>query len=199
MENRLLIIFLLFVTTFFGQQKFSTDAVVDFRKELNASFANKDKSPLKAKDLKSFKKIDFFPVSEIFFVNAQFIRTPKEQPFEMPTSTNRKPLYVKFGEAHFVINGKKCKLNVYRNIELSNKEEYKNNLFLPFTDLTSGVESYGGGRYVDLKIPTGDIITIDFNKAYNPYCAYSDTYSCPIPPEENNLKVAIKAGVKKFH
>ncbi len=199
MKNKLLIIVLLFATTLFGQQKFNADSVMAFRKELNADFANKDKSPLTAKDIKSFKKLDFFPVNESFFVNAQFVRTPNEKPFEMPTSSNRKPLYVKFGEAHFVLNGKKGKLNIYRNIELSTKEEYKNYLFLPFTDLTSGVESYGGGRYIDLKIPTGNVITIDFNKAYNPYCAYNHTYSCPIPPEENNLKIAIKAGVKKFH
>ncbi|WP_321538818.1 DUF1684 domain-containing protein [Flavobacterium piscinae] len=71
-------------------------------------------------------------------------------------------------------------------------------MFLPFTDLTSGIESYGGGRYIDLKIQEGKIWTIDFNQAYNPYCAYNEKYSCPIVPEENDLKVEIKAGVKAF-
>ena len=69
-------------------------------------------------------------------------------------------------------------------------------LFLPFTDNTNGVETYGGGRYIDLKIPAGNTINIDFNKAYNPYCAYSDKYSCPIPPPENHLDIEIKAGIK---
>jgi uncharacterized protein len=90
-------------------------------------------------------------------------------------------------------------LNIYRNIDLSKKKEYKNYLFLPFLDLTSGNESYGGGRYIDMRIPKGNIITIDFNKAYNPYCAYNHKYSCPVVPDENNLNIEIKAGVKKFH
>jgi uncharacterized protein (DUF1684 family) len=72
-------------------------------------------------------------------------------------------------------------------------------LFLPFSDLTCGKESYIGGRYIDLKIPTSDTILIDFNTAYNPYCAYNHKYSCPIVPLENDLPVAINAGVKKFH
>jgi uncharacterized protein (DUF1684 family) len=72
-------------------------------------------------------------------------------------------------------------------------------LFLPFTDLTSGVESYGGGRYIDMEVQKGNTWTIDFNKGYNPYCAYNEKYSCPIPPAENDLKVEVKAGVKKYH
>jgi uncharacterized protein (DUF1684 family) len=82
---------------------------------------------------------------------------------------------------------------------LTKQKEYVNYLFLPFSDVTSGDQSYLGGRYIDLKIPEGDLITIDFNKAYNPYCAYNSDYSCPLVPLENDLNVAIKAGVKKFH
>jgi uncharacterized protein (DUF1684 family) len=76
--------------------------------------------------------------------------------------------------------------------------KYKNHIFVPFTDLTTGSESYGGGRYVDLELPFSDKVIIDFNRAYNPYCAYNHKYSCAIPPEENHLNVAIKAGVKAF-
>ena len=76
-------------------------------------------------------------------------------------------------------------------------EEYKNHLFLPFTDLSNGEKSYTGGRFIDLEIPNSDVIVIDFNKAYNPYCAYSPDYSCPIPPAENHLNVNILAGVMK--
>ncbi|RYD73146.1 MAG: DUF1684 domain-containing protein [Sphingobacteriales bacterium] len=96
------------------------------------------------------------------------------------------------------IDGKSFKLNIYQSQDLKKIEKYKNSLFLPFTDLTSGVESYGGGRYVDLEIPEGELIPIDFNTAYNPYCAYNHKYSCPIPPQENDLAIEIKAGVKKF-
>ena len=85
------------------------------------------------------------------------------------------------------------------SIELSKKEQYKDYLFLPFSDLTCGSESYIGGKYIDLKIPKGDTIVIDFNTSYNPYCAYSPKYSCPKVPLENDLKIEIRAGVKKFH
>lgn len=196
-----LLTFVLFLvgTTVFSQPQFEEQAVADFQKDLNKHYADSTSSPLKKEDLKVFQALDFFPASADFFVQAKFIRTEKEKPFKMPTTTDRKPLYVKYGELHFTINDKKCKLNVYQNVEFSQKPGYKDDLFLPFTDLTSGVESYGGGRYIDVKIQEGENWVVDFNQAYNPYCAYNERYSCPIPPQENDLKVAIKAGVKKFH
>lgn len=198
MKSFLSLLFLLVSTILFAQKKFDKEAVIAFQKELNAEYADSVKSPLLKKDLKTFKALDFYPINEKFFVNAKFVRTPDEKPFEMPTSTSRKPMYVKYGEAHFSIDGKKFKLNLYQSLDLKKIEEYKDALFLPFTDLTSGVDSYGGGKYIDLKIPQGNTITIDFNTAYNPYCAYNHKYSCPIPPQENDLAIEIKAGVKKF-
>jgi uncharacterized protein (DUF1684 family) len=166
---------------------------------LNAEYADAKTSPLLPEDLKTFHSLEYYPANEKFFVVAKFIRTENEQPFEMKTSTDRKPVYVKYGEAHFSIDGQVFQLNLYRNIELSKKEQYKDYLFLPFSDLTCGNESYIGGRYIDMKIPKGDTIVIDFNTAYNPYCAYSYKYSCPKVPLENDLKIAVRAGVKKFH
>ena len=183
----------------FGQEKFDVSAVAKFQKELNAEYADAKTSPLIAEDLAVFKTLDFYPANETFFVVAKLVRTQKEKPFEMETSTDRKPLYVKYGELYFTINGLDFELNVYKNIELLKKKEYKNYLFLPFSDLTSGAESYIGGKYIDLRIPKGDTIVIDFNTSYNPYCAYNYKYSCPKVPLENDLDVEIKAGVKKFH
>lgn len=194
------IVFLfLYIQIAFAQQKFERDSVSQFQKEMNEHYADSASSPLKKSDLNNFKALDFFPVDEKYFVQAKFIRTKKEKPFEMKTTTSRKPKYVKYGELHFEINGISCKLNVYQNLELVKKPQYKNSLFLPFTDFTSGVESYGGGRYIDIQIQEGNHWAIDFNQAYNPYCAYNEKYSCPIVPKENDLKVEIKAGVKKFH
>lgn len=183
----------------FAQEKFDVAVVEKFQKELNAEYADAKTSPLTEKDLAHFKSLDFYPVNEKAFVVAQFTRTDKEKPFGMQTSTARKPMYVKYGEVRFQLEGKEFKLNVYRNIELSKKEEYKDYLFLPFSDLTSGNESYIGGKYIDLKIPTGNTIAIDFNLSYNPYCAYNHKFSCPKVPLENDLAIEIKAGVKKFH
>jgi uncharacterized protein (DUF1684 family) len=117
----------------------------------------------------------------------------------MKTTKERRPIYVKYGELAFTIDGKPLKLNLYKNIELSKKEEFKDYLFLPFSDTTNGKESYIGGRYIDMKVPKGDTVAIDFNTAYNPYCAYNYKYSCPIVPLENVLDIEINAGVKKFH
>ena len=183
----------------FGQEKFDTANAEKFQQELNAEFTNAQTSPLTAEDLANFKSLDFYPINEKAFVIAQFVRTENEKPFEMPTSTDRKPMYVKYGVAHFQLAGKELKLNIYRNIELSKQEEYKDHLFLPFSDLTSGKESYIGGKYIDLKIPAGNTIVIDFNLSYNPYCAYNYKYSCPKVPLENDLPIEILAGVKKFH
>ncbi|WP_396147772.1 DUF1684 domain-containing protein [Flavobacterium sp.] len=171
----------------------------EFQENLNLDYADKEKSPLTKEDLKSFKSLDFFPISDKYIVEATFLRTKKEKVFKMKTSTDRLPEYVKYGELSFTIDGVACKLNVYQNIELIKKPGFDDYLFLPFSDLTSGKESYIGGRYVDLRIQKGKLWTIDFNKAYNPYCAYNHKYSCPIVPLENDLNVEILAGVKKFH
>lgn len=180
---------------------FSQDQVTaqEFQKNLNEEFADVNKSPLTEKDRLVFKGLDFFPIDPNFIVQATFKRTKKEKSFEMKTTTDRKPLYVKYGEISFKINREIYKLNIYQNIELTKSKGFKNHLFLPFSDLTSGNESYIGGRYIDLQIPNGKTIIIDFNKAYNPYCAYNYKYSCPIVPLENDLATHINAGVKKFY
>ena len=183
----------------FAQVQFDLAGVEKFQKELNSEYAEAKTSPLLPEDLKEFKSLDFYPANDHFFVVAQFIRSENEQPFEMKTTTARKPVYLKYGEAHFSIDGQSFKLNIYKNIELSKKEQYKDYLFLPFSDLTCGNESYIGGKYIDMKIPQGDTIVIDFNRSYNPYCAYNPKYSCPKVPLENDLKIEIRAGVKKFH
>ena len=199
MKTLLLFVFLLQVSLGFGQDKFDVSAVAKFQTELNAEYADPKTSPLTVEDLAEFKTLDFYPIDSNFFVTATFVRTENEKPFEMKTTTDRKPVYVKYGELYFTIKGSNFKLNVYKNIELSKKEEYKDYLFLPFSDLTSGKESYIGGKYIDLRIPKGDTIVIDFNTSYNPYCAYNHKYSCPKVPLENDLDIEIKAGVKKFH
>ena len=117
----------------------------------------------------------------------------------MKTSTSRLPEYKKYGTLYFEIDGKKRKLNLYQNVELIKKPGFEDYLFLPFSDLTCGKESYIGGRYIDMRFPKSDTVLIDFNTAYNPYCAYNHKYSCPIVPLENDLDVAILAGVKTFH
>lgn len=186
-------------TLAFAQKSYKATAVAQFQKKMNTEFADSATSPLTTEDLAKFKSLDFFPANASFFVIATLVKTENAVPFAMKTTTSRQPLYVKYGELHFELEGKKLKLNVYRNLELAKQAKHKDYLFLPFSDRTSGRETYIGGRYVDLKISKGNKIAIDFNTAYHPYCAYNSKYSCPIVPLENDLDVAITAGVKKFH
>jgi uncharacterized protein len=165
---------------------------------LNIEFSNKSTSPLDSVGIINFSGLDFYPINHKMKIDANFERTPLEQPFLMKTTTDRLPIYVKFGIAKFIINGIECKLNVYQNQEFIKKPGFEDYLFIPFMDKTTGGETYSGGRYLDLKIPKSDKIVIDFNRAYNPYCAYNHKYSCPIPPFENNLPLEIEAGVKNY-
>lgn len=171
-----------------------------FQYDLNVEFADASKSPLTAEDLKTFKALEFFDIDEKYNIEADLELTPNTAVFEMPTTTDRLPLYRKYGIARFTLNGKKMELSIYQSQELMTDFNYKDYLFLPFNDATNGTTTYGGGRFIDLEIPKegSKRIRIDFNKAYNPYCAYNHTFSCPIPPSENNLPIAIPVGVKAY-
>lgn len=174
------------------------DVIKEHRYNLNIEFADTKTSPLTKKDFKKFSSLDFFVIDSSYRITAKFKLTKNPVLFQMQTTTDRKPIYKTYGVATFEFNGKTHELQIYQNQELILKPKYKNHLFIPFLDTTNGNESYGGGRYLDLEIPKGDTIILDFNKAYNPYCAYNYSYSCPIPPKENHLNIAIKAGVKTF-
>jgi len=183
------------------KQESSSDVlneILQFQKELNETFRNPETSPLPDRYRKDFDKLDFFEPDTNYRVIAKFVRTPDALPFMMPTTTDRKSEELVYGIAHFSLNGKKHQLEIYQNQKLMLQEEYKDYLFLPFLDNTNGEETYTGGRYIDLSIPARDAMIIDFNKAYNPYCAYNKKYSCPIVPKVNRLDIKIMAGVKAF-
>ncbi|MEN8226479.1 MAG: DUF1684 domain-containing protein [Bacteroidota bacterium] len=168
------------------------------RLEMNNKFADSASSPLTKEGLAHFEGLAFFPVNEKYRIEASFTMNPDPEPFEMETTTSRKPIYVKYGEARFTLDGNPYMLEIYQSEKAMQMEEFKEYLFLPFKDLTNGNQSYGGGKFLDLKIPAGNTIIIDFNLAYNPYCAYNHRYSCPVPPEVNHLNIEIPAGVKAY-
>lgn len=176
-------------------------AVAVFQQELNAEYRNPEASPLTPEDRAAFTGLPFFPVNYAACVEARFVPDSLSVPFAMQTSTSRRPMYRKYGEAYFTLSGQPLKLTVYQNQELMKKPGFEDYLFVPFTDLTNGNASYGGGRYLDVRIGQiqGGTLVLDFNRAYNPFCAYSGRYSCPVPPAENRLPVAIEAGVKSPH
>jgi len=173
-------------------------SILEFQKGLNKEFSDPETSPLPDRYRKDFNGLNFFKPDTNFRVNAIFSRTPDATPFLMPTNTDRTSKEVVYGIVSFQLKGNSYQLEVYQNEDLKKEEGFEDYLFLPFTDATNGNETYEGGRYIDLRIPEGDQIAIDFNMAYNPYCAYNKKYSCPIVPSQNALDIEVKAGVKAF-
>ncbi len=181
-----------------AQKKQELQGETEFQRNLNAEFKDASKSPLKDKDRRNFNGLDFFKFDSTYVVQAVFTRTEDEQPFKMKTTTDRLATYVKYGEVSFTLKDEDFKLNVYQDQDLLEDEDFEDYLFLPFLDDTNGEETYGAGRYIDLSIPSGNQMTIDFNTAYNPYCAYNAKFSCPIVPRENYLDAEVRAGVKDY-
>lgn len=156
-------------------------------------------SPLTEADKQIFSGLNYFRPKKNYVKKATFTRFDNPFMFKMKTTTERMPDYSVFGKVEFEHKGKKYSLHVYRNIELSKRPGFENYLFIPFNDATNGKQTYGGGRFLDVTDIGTDYLILDFNKAYNPYCAYNHKYSCPIPPEENVLIIKMKAGELKFH
>lgn len=188
---------ILFAQVSLGQQGWLAE-VTSWQKKLNKEYTDPETSPLPKKAIRKFEGLDFYPIDSSYQVIAKLQLTPAAVPLTMSTSDNRSRPFKRYGIASFLYNGRQYELPVYKSIVVFDPE-YKDYLFIPFTDQTSGYTSYGGGRYLDIRIPENpDRFIIDFNKAYNPYCAYSANYSCPIPPAENYLDFEVKAGVKAW-
>lgn len=179
------------------EQNTYEQSIEQYRTEYKQGFLLDKRAPLEAEDTAYLK---FFPVNKQYKVLADFELTPNAAPFDIPTVNGKTKQYRQYGTASFTINDTTVSLQVYQSLKLIQQEEYKDHLFLPFTDATTYVSTYGGGRYLDLS--KADIIDgkleLDFNKCYNPWCAFADGYSCPIPPKENRLAIAINAGEMSF-
>ncbi len=195
MISRIILLFICFVVEniSFAQNKTYKDSIESYFKKYV-----KEHEVVTGKDK---ELMSFFPVNEKFRINCRFERTMNSPWFRMESSGQIKKNYRVYGIIHFTINDTVVTLNIYQSQDLMTTQQYRDHLFIPFTDATAGEETYASGRYIDLDLK--DIVNanvlIDFNKAYNPYCAYvSGKYNCPIPPAENRLMVAIHAGEKAF-
>ncbi|MEX1188340.1 MAG: DUF1684 domain-containing protein [Bacteroidia bacterium] len=173
------------------------DCIKTYRKNAKNEFITDVKSPIKKKDI---DYLDYYqPIAE-WLLLGKYKLTPEEKPIEFTTSSGTKRQYRQYAIIYFQKEDCSFELAVYESESLKANPEYADYIFLPFTDLSNEEETYGGGRYMELK--TGDFknnqVLVDFNKTYNPYCAYSEGYNCPIPPEKNRLKIKIEAGEKNF-
>jgi uncharacterized protein (DUF1684 family) len=210
MRNRDFVFFLFFVivlcclcgssVSIAGAQTFygSTD-LKTFRDGRDHEMRDPNKTPLPKAEIEKFSGLKYYDANRKFRVRARLRKEPSEQKVQFQTSSGKIRTFLKYGVVSFKLSGKKFELNVYQTEPGAQIEEYKNLLFVPFRDLTSGKESYGTGRYIDIRIPEKDKVILDFNLAYNPNCAYgSGQYNCPVPPKENRLDIEITAGEKSY-
>jgi uncharacterized protein len=171
------------------------------RDSTNRIFADSSKSILPKNEIPSFEGLRYYQIDSSYLIRTRFTKQ-NGKPFQMLTSTTRLPVYKKYGKVSFKIDNVKCKLFLYQQVfSLENDSVIGDYLFCPFRDLTNRDSTYGGGRYLDFK-PTDiqdKILLVDFNLSYNPYCAYNNRYSCPVPPTANTLDVRISSGIKKWH
>ncbi|MEP7255816.1 MAG: DUF1684 domain-containing protein [Ferruginibacter sp.] len=194
MQRTFYLLLLIFISqsAFAQKEDFYVKSIQAYQKKYVA-----EHEVVKKNDKKYFR---FFPVGKTYNVTCGFEKITDTIGFTMKTSANTLKHYFKYGRLNFKLSGSDCHLFVYQSKDLMQTGQYRNYLFVPFTDATTGDESYGSGRYLEFYIQDiqNNMLKLDFNKAYNPYCAYSPDYKCPIPPKENNLSIAIKAGEMNF-
>lgn len=174
-----------------------TDSISQYRAQYKQEFITDKNSPLHSADTAYLR---FYAPDEAYKVNAFVHLSNDSPPFKMKTHSGKEKMYRKYGELHFKLKGKKAMLEIYQSISLMKNEAYKDYLFIPFNDLTNYETTYAGGRYLDISIKDikNGAVQLDFNKCYNPYCAFASGYSCPIPPDANKLKLRIEAGEMNF-
>lgn len=178
-----------------GQQEY-VERINNERQERDDFMRNSKESPF-ASDPSAFTGLKFFPPNPKYLITADLSMAENRKVVILPTSDEKEARYQEYAYASFELDGVKCRLTVLESIDMG---PTRGTLFLPFADQTSALDTYGAGRYLDVKkVPGAATITLDFNLAYNPYCAYSDAYSCPLPPRENMLNVIIAAGEKVYH
>ncbi|HLF73563.1 MAG TPA: DUF1684 domain-containing protein [Anaerolineales bacterium] len=163
--------------------------LTDFRTQKDDFLAHHPQSPLTPEQRRGFTGLKYFPEEEALRLEAQVERFGDQQPMQMQTSTGGVQTYVRYGRFKFQVDGQEAELTIYEN---------ENGFFLPFVDSLAGKETYPAGRYLEPEPLPGERFLVDFNLAYNPYCAYNEMWSCPITPAENRLKVPIRAGEKIF-
>jgi uncharacterized protein (DUF1684 family) len=169
-------------------------ALLRSREGKDQFFREEHDSPINRGGVEAFKGLKYFEPDPSFRFETKLSRYPSLESVVMTTSKGTRQLFNKAGYFDVTVVGQQVRLQAYQSAERDDP-----NLFIPFRDGTSGKESYGAARYLDLEVEHDDEYALDFNQAYNPYCAYSDDYICPLPPRENWLTVPIRAGEMKFH
>lgn len=162
---------------------------IQIRAEKDEFFEINPHSPLAMEQKRDFEGLNYFSPDPNLRFEVQIEEFEEQVELQMQTTTGDLRRFIRYGKVNFTVDGEPFSLTVYSN-------EY--GFFIPFVDAQAGKETYGAGRYLDPEVLPDGNLELDFNLAYNPYCAYNDLYSCPLPPAENRLSVAIKAGEKNY-
>lgn len=203
MQNRiigagaLIVILVVFLYTFSSTEEDQVSferSIEKYRRELNMFMAKDEDSPLTEEQKENFKGLNFYPPSLDFKVRARLYVEENPEIIELPLTNGEQESYFKFAKAVFRLSGEKQEMILLKPVGY----EDPNYILFAFYDETSADETYGGGRYINLTYKEKNHIEIDFNKAYNPYCAYNPEYICPIPLKENQINIAVEAGEKNF-
>lgn len=165
-------------------------ALDTLRAEKDQFFGGHAQSPLLPVQKRDFKGLHYFPENPALRLEVTVERIPQREEIQMQTTTGGTQTYIRYGKFKFTVDGQAAELTLFSN---------EHGFFLPFADVLAGTETYGAGRYLEPEPLGGDKFRVDFNLAYNPYCAYNDRWTCPVTPRENRIKVAIRAGEKVFH
>ena len=201
MMRRLILLFLFvpFFTSMGNSQSAWYAELLEHRKKRDEELRTEEKSPIPTDYKEQFNGLRYFEPDNSYSVTAEFIRIKKPKPVWFATSDGKEKEYMRFAQIKFMLLGKQYILTAYYSEKIRAQEGMSKHIFVPFKDLTNLIETYGGGRYLDLTEPEDNILQVDFNRAYNPYCAYSDGYSCPKVPNENYLEVKIPVGEKNLY
>jgi len=179
--------------SFLPGEKLTFEETIEAHRMKITEFMKEDSdSPLSDSLKPGFEGLNYFSPDPLFKIGATLDRITDDSKLSIPTNDGEIRVFTRYAYANFELSGNHYQLTLL----LPNEG---NQLFLPFGDLTNGNSTYGGGRYLDIDKTTGNKITIDFNLAYNPYCAYGAEYSCPLPPTENKLSASINAGEMTFN
>ena len=164
--------------------------LTEFRASKDDFFASHPQSPLTPEQKRDFHGLDYFEEDPDLELEVQVEKFSEQEPVTIQTSTGQTQTYRRYGKFKFNVEGEEAELTLF---------DGDNGFFLPFVDSLAGKETYPAGRYLEPEPLPGDRFLVDFNLAYNPYCAYNEMWSCPLTPPENRLKVPIRAGEKQFH
>ena len=182
------------------------NALDEMRREKDAYFGSEPDAPIPAEEQTDFTGLKYYPANLAYRVEAQVVPFDHRETVQMATTTGHVRQQLRYGELRFSVNGQDLRLTGYLDphyAEHHHGHDHGVELFIPFRDATSGKETYGAGRYLEVQVEQAEdgaqVATLDFNLAYSPYCAYNEAYSCPLPPAENTLRASIEAGEKTYH